>query len=106
MVYRVIKVAAVGLESFATVLASSPAWALGQEEGTISCVNIAKVQSKTSGDTFVSPPAEGSRYIGNFGVLTTKTTYESYQNDGKWEVLSSGGIDVVPTYAQCTTLPW
>lgn len=103
MVSRIVKVAAVGVASIAAVLASSPGWALGYDNGDISCGPIAKVQSKTSGDTYVSPPAEGSRYI---SALTIKTTYESYPNDGRWDVLSSGGIDVDPTYAQCTQLQW
>lgn len=103
---RLVKVLAVGAASIATVLASSPSWALGYKEGNISCTPVAKVQSRTSGDTYVKPPAEGDRYIGTFSALTTKTTFESYPNDGKWDVLSSEGIDYNATFAACTQLPW
>ena len=87
-------------------MAVAPAFALGQDEGSISCANIAKVQSRTSGQTWVWPPGEADTYIGNFGSLTTRTTYETNPNNGHWEVLSGGGIDVNATFAACTNLPW
>ncbi|MEO5665395.1 MAG: hypothetical protein ABIR39_19175 [Nocardioides sp.] len=100
------KFGVVGVAAVSSVFAMAPAFALGFDEGSISCSNVARVQSRTSGDTYVSPPAEGSRYIGTYGSLTTKLTHEAFPNDGHWEVLSSGGIDVNETAGQCTSIPW
>jgi hypothetical protein len=93
-----------GSVAILTLTVAAPALAVTRS-GSINCANVAAVQARTTGATYVAPPGEGEVFRGNFATATTTTTYEAEPSGTAWSA-RAGTVADASTYAYCTNLGW
>lgn len=94
-----------GVAAALTLAVAAPA-AAAATSGNINCSNVAAVQARTNGATWVAPPGEAAIFRGTFAGYQTTTTYEASSPGTYWTASGSSGLIDSETYAYCTNLGW